>query len=160
MCEAASRDTPDARYEQNQHEPFWILYGGRPKIQDLGDVVTKQGRMVVFPNVLQHQVQPFELADKTRPGHRKIVALFLVDPAVRVPSTATVPPQQESWRERSALEARLPREVSQMVYDHLSVPFSLDKAKALREELIKERSANDDSVNNAMGKRGWNFCEH
>lgn len=126
----------------------------------LGDVVTKEGRLLVFPNVLQHQVQPFTLADKTRPGHRKIVALFLVDPAVRVPSTATVPPQQKGWRKASALDERLPAELSQMVYDNLTVPYGLDKAKELRQELIEERKALDDDVQTVMNETTWCFCEH
>jgi len=64
---------------------------GRDSVaQELGDVVTSEGRLVVFPNVLQHRVQPFELTDRSKAGHRKIVALFFVDPALRVPSSATI----------------------------------------------------------------------
>ena len=40
---------------------------------------------------------PFKLADPTKPGHRKILALFLVDPNIRIISTANVPPQQREW---------------------------------------------------------------
>jgi len=35
--------------------------------------------------------------DPTKPGHRKIVALFLVDPGVTIPSASTVAPQQREW---------------------------------------------------------------
>ena len=45
----------------------------------------------------QHRVSPFELADPTKPGHRRFIALWLVDPHKRIISTANVPPQQLSW---------------------------------------------------------------
>jgi hypothetical protein len=45
----------------------------------------------------QHRVSPFELKDPTKPGHRRFIALWLVDPAQRIISTANVPPQQQSW---------------------------------------------------------------
>jgi hypothetical protein len=35
--------------------------------------------------------------DPTKPGHRRFVALWLVDPGKRIISTANVPPQQISW---------------------------------------------------------------
>ena len=47
--------------------------------------------------VSQHRVSPFELADPTKPGYRRFIALWLVDPHKRVISTANVPPQQLSW---------------------------------------------------------------
>ncbi|TBU44511.1 hypothetical protein BD309DRAFT_990242 [Dichomitus squalens] len=48
--------------------------------QELGSIVAKEGKCVVFPNIYQYRVQPFELADKTKPGCRKILCFFLVDP--------------------------------------------------------------------------------
>lgn len=128
--------------------------------QALGDVVTREGRLLVFPNVLQHQVQPFELVDKLKSGHRKIVAIFLVDPNVRVRSTATVPPQQSHWRTASVVDSRLPPEISQMVYEHVDVPYPLDTAKKFREELIDERKALVQHVDEIIEERSWSFCEH
>ncbi|KAJ6184217.1 hypothetical protein N7519_005518 [Penicillium mononematosum] len=58
------------------------------------------GRLLTFPNTLQHRVSPFSLADNTKPGHRKILALFLVDPNLRIISSANVPPQDELWWKR------------------------------------------------------------
>jgi hypothetical protein len=49
---------------------------------------------------LNPQVQPFKLADPTKRGVRKILVFFLVDPGVRVLSTARVPPQQLAWMAR------------------------------------------------------------
>lgn len=46
--------------------------------------------------VLQHRVAPFRLSDPTKPGHRKILAIFLIDPHHRIISTAHVPCQQKA----------------------------------------------------------------
>lgn len=84
-------------------------------IQKIGKVSTPQGRLLAFPNILQHQVQPFGLTDASKPGHRKILAIFLVDPHLRVVSTANVPPQQRDWWAREVrkvdLFAQLPEEL-------------------------------------------------
>ena len=45
----------------------------------------------------QHRVSPFQLIDPTKPGHRRFIALWLVDPTKRIISTANVPPQQMEW---------------------------------------------------------------
>ncbi|KAJ3524093.1 hypothetical protein NMY22_g11158 [Coprinellus aureogranulatus] len=87
-------------YEQGDHgflREYFGFENEEPGVQYVGEVETKEGRLLTFPNILQHQVQPFELEDPTKPGHRKIVALFLVDPNVRVVSTAHVPAQQVDW---------------------------------------------------------------
>lgn len=39
----------------------------------------------------------FRLQDPTKPGHRRFIALWLVDPFQRIISTANVPPQQMDW---------------------------------------------------------------
>lgn len=45
----------------------------------------------------QHRVSPFSLQDRTKPGHRRFVALWLVDPLQRIISAANVSPQQFDW---------------------------------------------------------------
>jgi hypothetical protein len=45
----------------------------------------------------QHRVSPFKLKDPTKTGHRRFIALWLVDPHQRIVSTANVPPQQLDW---------------------------------------------------------------
>lgn len=45
----------------------------------------------------QHRVSHFRLQDPTKPGHRRFIALWLVDPHQRIVSTANVPPQQLDW---------------------------------------------------------------
>lgn len=68
-----------------------------PKVQVLGCVSTKQGRLLAFPNILHHRDSPFSLADDTQLGYRKLLALFLVKPGIQITSTAVVPPQQNDW---------------------------------------------------------------
>jgi hypothetical protein len=51
----------------------------------------------------QHRVSPFKLVDPTKPGHRRFIALWLVNPTNRIISTANVPPQQMSWYLESLL---------------------------------------------------------
>lgn len=85
---------------QDEYESLEIFMDVRqdgPAIMELGSVLTRQGRMLAFPNILQHRVCPFRLADPTKPGHRKILAMFLVDPHIRIPSTLTCPPQRRDW---------------------------------------------------------------
>ncbi|KAJ7158069.1 hypothetical protein C8R46DRAFT_1291466 [Mycena filopes] len=66
-------------------------------VQDIGAVVTKAGRALAWPNLFQHCVS-FELADATKPGHRKILAFLLVDPTKEhIVSASDVPPQQAEW---------------------------------------------------------------
>lgn len=74
-------------------------------IQNYGSVNTTEGRLPAFPNVFQHRVSPFELVDKTKPGHRRLITLWLVDPHQRIISTANVPPQQQDWWAESVFGA-------------------------------------------------------
>ena len=66
-------------------------------MQGVGEVITKTHRCVAFPNLYQRQVQPFRLEDPTKPGHRRILAFFLVDLTQRIFSATDVAPQQRGW---------------------------------------------------------------
>ncbi|KAH6893499.1 hypothetical protein B0T10DRAFT_400799 [Thelonectria olida] len=157
------------RYQGTTEDMMQRIFAIRPDadtIQDIGSVLTRPDRMLFFPNVYQHHVSPFELVDKTRPGHRKILALFLVDPAVPIISTANVPPQQLDWWADKALKGtsigNLPVEVRDVVTDNLEFPISEREAKKIREELMEERSAKQHTTTDNLRKVGWNwnFCEH
>ncbi|RSL72229.1 hypothetical protein CEP54_000864 [Fusarium duplospermum] len=133
-------------------------------VQNIGSVLTRQDRMLFFPNVYQHHVSPFELADKTRPGHRKILALFLIDPAMPIISTANVPPQQQHWWSEKTLPrdrlGKLPPEVTEMVINNMDFPITLADAKKIREDLMAERSVIQRQVEGEVRRHEWNFCEH
>ncbi|OAA78378.1 hypothetical protein LEL_05201 [Akanthomyces lecanii RCEF 1005] len=145
-------------------------------LQDVGRVSTRPGRALFFPNLYQHRVSPFTLADPTRPGHRKILALFLVDPKVPVLSTANVPPQQRDWWEQEvggagaglgagAMEEEiarrgLPNELRRMVMDGIDFPIALDEAKRIREDLMAERKVLVRDSQSKWDQTEFNFCEH
>ncbi|CAI5992628.1 unnamed protein product [Closterium sp. NIES-65] len=91
-------------YDQNDNKGVARIYGlvdDGPLTQPLGSVRTDIPNLcLAFPNHFHHRVAPFELQDKTRAGHRKILVFFLVDPRVAIVTTARVPPQQLSWQRR------------------------------------------------------------
>lgn len=111
--------------------------------------------MIAFPNVLQHCVQPFGLADPTKPGHRKLLAMFLVDPHIRILSTANVPPQRRDWwaedvRKIERFDA-LPRELFDRIIDGVDdFPVDWDEALQIREKLMGERGAMTEELNQKM----------
>ncbi|KAJ2919064.1 hypothetical protein MD484_g1331, partial [Candolleomyces efflorescens] len=154
-------------YNQNQHHFLRELFGcqnGRAGVQDVGKVETREGRLLTFPNILQHQVQPFELEDPTRDGHRKILALFLVDPNVRIASTAYVPCQRLDEWQREAADAmeKLPFELKEKVFGEVDgFPISLDEAKEIRLDLMKERGRFVMRYHYEVSRvNSFNLCEH
>ncbi|KAL0573733.1 hypothetical protein V5O48_008229 [Marasmius crinis-equi] len=157
-------------FEEGGHQELYGIHREDACIQCLGSVLTKEGRILAFPNVLQHRVEPFELSDPSKPGYRKILALFLVDPYVRTLSTANVPPQQRDWweevlrKERPTTRlGRLPVEVFDQVLrmvDGDAWPISQEQAKKVRENLMEERSAFAVKVNRDYEQVSFSFCEH
>ena len=155
-------------YEQDRHEWLHIIFGCQqhgPAVQDIGSVAAKKGRLITFPNTFQHRVRPFSLADKTKPGHRKILALFLVDPHIRIISTANVPCQQKEWwaQEVQAQEAfpKLPNELVDEVMNSVEdFPISLAKAKELRVELMEERKNFVTEHDEQFEAVKFSLCEH
>ncbi|KAJ6783610.1 hypothetical protein PWT90_05286 [Aphanocladium album] len=122
--------------------------------QPYGDVKTPQGRILAFPNTLQHRVSPFTLQDPTKPGHRRFLALWLVDPHVRVISTANVPPQQKDWwtaeHSNGAGAAAAP-------------PAGLmtrDEACEQRLKLMEERGLGQRELEDHWSNVEYSFCEH
>ncbi|ANB04355.1 hypothetical protein SAM40697_0392 [Streptomyces ambofaciens] len=132
----------DPNYEQNDDNGLREVYGLEdedPLNQVLGSVSTPAGRCLAFPNILQHRVGPFALADPTRPGHRKILAFFLVDPSETIVSTSDVPPQQP-WADTSTM--------------------TLEQARDYREHLMHERKFFVDEHNEQLYEREFSLCEH
>ncbi|KIY66110.1 hypothetical protein CYLTODRAFT_399294 [Cylindrobasidium torrendii FP15055 ss-10] len=146
-----------------------VLYGMQrdsPLCQDLGGVKTLEGRCIAFPNIYQHQVQPFELKEASKPGHRKIIALFLVDPMTTIPSATKIPPQQAEWTVdilRQSLEAlcRLPPELVDLICSFASWnTMSRAEAEVYRKELMEERSVMVKDHTEARYEIEFNMCEH
>ena len=132
----------DPRYEQSDHQGLRDVYGLNDQDalnQVLGSAETRAGRALAFPNILQHRVGPFRLADPSRPGHRKILAFFLVDPSVTIVSTSDVPPQQP-WSATSTM--------------------TLEQAGEFRSQLMQERKFFVDEHNQDVYEREFSLCEH
>ncbi|KZW01845.1 hypothetical protein EXIGLDRAFT_28354 [Exidia glandulosa HHB12029] len=148
----------------------WGLKADSELVQQLGAVETKAGRCIAFPNIYQHCVSPFELIDKTRPGHRKILALFLVDPNFNIISTRDVGPQQPGWYARALARCqedapvnKLPPELVQSIEEMANVKtMSREQAMKWREELMDERTAYLEESNEGKGffATSFNMCEH
>ncbi|KAF3162698.1 hypothetical protein TWF788_001788 [Orbilia oligospora] len=168
--EVNAEDAIEWPYSQNEHEfmnPLFGIGNEEAAVQNIGEVDTKQGRLVTFPNTLQHQVQPFKLEDPTKPGHRKILVVFLVDPHTRVISTANVPPQRKDWWEEvlntdsGKRLNRLPQELRDMIVDSVDdFPIDMETAKKMRVELMGERRTYVENQNRELEENTFSLCEH
>jgi len=107
-----------------------------------------------------HRVGPFKLANRTKPGHRKIVALFLVDPNTKMISTAHVPCQQQEWWWGNQQILGLPIKLQDHILKNVDFPFSLEEAKTLRLELMMERKAFVLDHGKAFESSTFSLCEH
>ena len=128
-----------------------VRFRDSPAVQVVGDVITKTGRSIAFPNLYQHQVQPFRLEDPTKPGHRKILVFFLVDPTQRVLSATNVAPQQREWVTDAMYHAgqdsvfgKLPIELLTLISSENEGAMTRLEAEKYRAELIAERIAAGD----------------
>jgi len=161
-------DAHRVNYMQNEEDWLSEIFDCQsesPAVQSVGHVETVEGRLLTWPNILQHRVQPFELANPTQPGHRKILALFLVDPNIRIISTANVPCQQKEWWledvQRIGGLAALPAELQAQVFDGVEgFPIALKEAKELRLELMEERTGFVEANEQNFENNYFSLCEH
>ncbi|KAM0791914.1 hypothetical protein ACM66B_004168 [Microbotryomycetes sp. NB124-2] len=163
-------DQEELPYEQCDNRGVKTVFGIEDEgaiLQDYGSLITKGGRAIAFPNIYQHCVAPFELQDKSRPGHRKILVFFLVDPLKRIPSTSDVPPQQLEWvstelekpRAKADTLPSLPAELWNQALKETEL-MSLQEAKKVREEVMKERQALVVQNDEVVFQRQFSLCEH
>lgn len=157
----------EPNYEQNDNrgvEHFYGLSNDGALNQEVASVITKEDRCIAFPNFYQHQVQPFQLTDPSKPGYRKILVFFLVNPTKRIPSSATVPPQQAEWffeiLQKTPPFNRLPVEIVKQIVGHMDFPISMERAKVYREELMAERKAFVKENSETVFSRAFSLCEH
>lgn len=136
-------DFVDIDYPQNGERYVESHYGFSGNVPDtfdntgsvvnLSSVDTHENLCLVFPNFMQHRVSNFGLEDESKPGYRKILVFFLIDPAHRILSTADVPPQQGL--------------------------ISLTDAKVFMEMLMFQRKF-EMKEQKGFYERGWSLCEH
>ena len=154
-------------YEQNDRPGVEAVYGVRDeesRSMPMGAVPMCAGRTICFPNKLQHRVSPFELRDASRKGVRTIIVFFVVDPSTRVPSTRTIPLQQEAWwwptGSRSTLRAALPPDLAQRIERNAGECMSRAEAVHHRAALMEERSHKVERSNREDYEEAFSLCEH
>ncbi|TBU59755.1 hypothetical protein BD310DRAFT_924125 [Dichomitus squalens] len=155
-------------YEQNDEQGYRTAFGlqrDSPLNQCLGHIVAEENKCVAFPNVYQHHVDAFELADPTKPGYRKILCFFVVNPFVHILSTSDVPPQQEHWTldelAKAPILGKLPQELYDAVLEYASVGLvSREEAEEDRDKLMQERSQFVVDHNEQVFEVEFNMCEH
>ncbi|EGW29967.1 uncharacterized protein SPAPADRAFT_63589 [Spathaspora passalidarum NRRL Y-27907] len=152
-----------------QHDAFYLehFYGLKDSdlmMKNIGSIEAKENKVVIFPNMYQHHVDSFELKDKTKSGHRKILCFFITDPYnSNVVSSDRIPPQQKEWWDDEQLSYLYPDNTKQEILQLKSEsnqewPLTLNYARPVREELMKERSIPQDVENDF--DRHFCFCEH
>ncbi|CAF3414500.1 unnamed protein product, partial [Rotaria sp. Silwood2] len=154
-------------YQQSDDRGVRTVYGltnEGPLNQILGEIITQENRCIVFPNIYQHRVAPFQLEDRTQSGYRKILVFFLVDPSIRILSTANVPPQQSHWmpniiRTISPFD-QLPSIIVNKIMSYIDFPMSMNQAKQYREKLMNERKYFISQNNELLFERPFSLCEH
>jgi Protein of unknown function (DUF4246) len=96
----------DLAYERG--DTVWLeqVFGmahDKSTVQEVGGIECSQSRIVTWPNTLQHNTE-IKLKDHSKEGHAHAINILLIDPNIRVISTANVPPQRLDWkREGDAL---------------------------------------------------------
>ncbi|KAF7718990.1 Uncharacterized protein PECH_000170 [Penicillium ucsense] len=134
-----------------EHDPqdfIWLkqvfgLCNGEPAIQRPGSIKCRVGRSVIFPSTVQYRFTHYELKDKSRAGHARALVFFLVDPNIRIISTANCPPQRLDW----TLDIRGDEEDKKAAMVAIALdnrdkkdamPMSLDEALQLRYKFLSE----------------------
>lgn len=137
-----------AEFEYDRGDTVWLeqifgLQNNEPAVQTVGSIKIMDGRAIAWPNTLQHR-GILELKDKTKPGYAHILQLFLVDPNIRIISTANVPPQRLDWKHEAD---NAPMDVTKLsLEDKLKIipregkyPWALQEAKDILREARFER---------------------
>eukprot|EP00834_Sanchytrium_tribonematis_P001805 NODE_47_length_32105_cov_1.240892.p4 type:complete len:516 gc:universal NODE_47_length_32105_cov_1.240892:5155-3608(-) len=158
----------EPNYEQNDDNGVEMIYGlvnEGPLSQNIGEIEIQEGKLIVFPNLYQHKVEPFELLDKGKNGHRKILCFFLVHPNHKITSTKEVGPQQMDWFKKEILQDKslisgLPELIFDKIMRYMDYPIHLEEAKEIRLKLMEERKYYMDERNEQLYEREFSLCEH
>ncbi|KAK6509348.1 hypothetical protein TWF481_004100 [Arthrobotrys musiformis] len=115
--------------------------------QKVGNIFIKEGMGVVFPNVLIHGLEEFELLDKFQSGHLKMLIFHLCEPSENhnIPTTSIIMPQQPGARaelleclRREGPLANLPEEIFQEITSYLPAVVTVREAQEYRKEFMDE----------------------
>ncbi|CAG8325705.1 unnamed protein product [Penicillium salamii] len=142
MAETASLTEVD-------HEPndfIWLrqvfsLENGEPAIQAPGSIRAMPGRCIMYPSTVQHKFTRFAPKDKTRPGFARALVFLLVDPNIRIISTANIPPQRLDWTmDIPETGEELKEAMAKLALDNRNskgnMPMTLDEALECRVKVL------------------------
>lgn len=136
--------------EEVDHEPndfIWLrqifgLQNGEPAIQRTGAIRCRVGRTVMFPSTVQQRLTRYELKDKSRAGYVRVLIFYLVDPNIRIISTANVPPQRLDWTLDTETNGNLTSALAKLALDNKDkkgpMPMSLDEALETRLKVLED----------------------
>jgi len=135
--------------EHHPEDTVWLkkIFGlnvGDPAIQEPGKIRCFPNRMIMFPSTVQHRYEGLELIDRSKPGGAKAFSFFLVDPNIRITSTANVPPQRLDWAFQGAdydefLNLNISLDKLSLGFQKQSnLPFSMSEAKRFHAQALKE----------------------
>jgi len=159
----------EPEYEQNDDRGVEMAYGlvnEGALVQPRGCCSTFQNRLLAWPNTLQHRVGRVDLLDETKTGKRTVICFFLVDPSLRIRSTANVPPQSRHWLalEVSAILIKLipsydlRQRISEFVHG-----TTYEAAVLRRDRLMDERKITYQGggrYDDKFFERTFSLCEH
>ena len=126
-------------------------------------VLAEEDKSVAFPNFYQHCVAPFELADPKRPGLRKFLYFFLVDPEARILWTTDVPPPQAEWGLDEAAKFPLIQELPQELFDIVRGyvgGMSRSEVEGHHKKLMEERANFMVELDENVFDTKFSLCEH
>lgn len=137
-----------ASVEHEQNDFIWLrqvfgLENGDPAIQRSGSIKCKPGRTIMYPSTVQHRLTKFELKDKSKKGYSRSLVFYLVDPNIRIISTANIPPQRLDWTlDAKVEEGDLAAAMGKLALDNKekkgAMPMSLNEALKDRVEALNE----------------------
>lgn len=156
----------EPRYKQNDNRGVEGIYGLRDTeslVNNLGSVETFGGRCIAFPNLFQHKVEPFTLLDPSKPGFRRILVFFIINPDTTIPSTANLEPKQiHLYRRRilSHLDILLLNPIWDIIIEYSGNAWTWEEAKEHRIKLMHERKYIQSQINDHYFEREFSLCEH
>ena len=126
----------------------------------------KEGRIITYSNLFHTRFNSFKLADCTKPGHQKLLILYLVDPNVPIISTADVPCQRMDWWAETVMDSgenlalnNLPTELKSRVLDQVDdFPIDMKSAKVCATHMLQEYRVFHDETQTAFEE--WRVMYH
>lgn len=134
-------------YEQDDRfycQYFFDLNNNVPMNKPIGSIEIIDNGICVFPNIFQNRMDSFELDNKSKLGHIKLLILYVVDPYNDlVPTTELVPPQQKQWwedeEELESLSKDIKANIKELVGHKWDWPQLIEEAHEVQLLMLREQ---------------------